>query len=139
MRIFTSYGPPVKERHYYARREALIDKAVRQLVGENPGEGGRYITVWAPRQCGKTWIMNEVTHRIAHDGRFHVLKLELEHLKMTRDPDRIVSKIGEEIARYLKSSTRFVAPPRKAGLGGPASRPGSRDYESQIVSAENIY
>ena len=35
------------------------------------------------------------------DDRFHVLKLELEHLKMETDADEIVEDIADTIIRYL--------------------------------------
>lgn len=59
MRTFVSYGPVDVDAHYYAPRTALIDFAYHQLLGENPERGGHYVTVWAPRQTGKTWIMQQ--------------------------------------------------------------------------------
>jgi hypothetical protein len=64
MRHFSSYGPLDTESNYYAPREELIEQAYNQLTGENPKWGGHYITVWAPRQCGKTWIMQEMIDKI---------------------------------------------------------------------------
>ncbi len=102
MRKFSSYGPVSKSLHYHVPREDLIQKGITQLLGESPDEeGGHYITVWAPRQCGKTWIMNETLHRLGKDERFHVLKLELEDLKTTEDVDEIISSIAEEIVEDL--------------------------------------
>lgn len=97
MRKFSSYGPIVNTSEYYAPREELIEKAYINLIGENPAEGGHYFTVWAPRQTGKTWIMQQVLHRLKKDSRFHVLKINLEILK-----DR--EKVGDIIsilARYI--------------------------------------
>jgi predicted AAA+ superfamily ATPase len=34
---------------------------MQQLLGDDPNKGGHYITIWAPRQTGKTWIMQEVS------------------------------------------------------------------------------
>ncbi len=102
MRKFSSYGPVDKDLHYYVPREDLIQNACRQLVGDDPEKGGHYITVWAPRQCGKTWTLNEVFWRLKEDHRFHVLKMELEHLKMTEDRDVIVHTISQEIIDRLK-------------------------------------
>ncbi|MCP4696847.1 MAG: hypothetical protein GY862_08355, partial [Gammaproteobacteria bacterium] len=42
--------------HYHVPRLELADFAYRQLLGD-PDEGGHYITVWDPRQTGKTWLM----------------------------------------------------------------------------------
>jgi len=50
MRKFDSLRPVNTKLHYYVPRDALIEQAYTQLVGENPDEGGHYITVWAPRQ-----------------------------------------------------------------------------------------
>jgi hypothetical protein len=60
MRTFSSYGPVDIDLHYYVPRQGLIDRACVQLVGGNPDKGGHYITVWAPRQRGKTWVMQQV-------------------------------------------------------------------------------
>ncbi len=102
MRKFSSYGAVSKSLHYYVPREALIQRAYTQLIGESPDEeGGHYITVWAPRQCGKTWIMREVLWSLMSDDRFRVMKLNLEHLKMAEDTDDIVSTIAGQITEKL--------------------------------------
>ncbi len=101
MRKFSSYGPVDTSLYYYVPRKELIERSRTQLLGENPNKSGHYITIWAPRQAGKTWIMNQVLWDLAKDGRFDVLKLELEHLKMTEDTDRIASNIAKKIIRYL--------------------------------------
>ncbi len=101
MRKFSSYGPVIPKLHYHVPREELIGKGCFQLTGENFDEGGHYITVWAPRQCGKSWVMNRTMWRLAEDKRFHVLKLELENLKTVKDADEIAAGIGGDIIRYL--------------------------------------
>lgn len=63
MRRFSSYGPLDTDLHYYAPRKELIAKTYTELVGDHPGKGGYYITVWAPQQTGKTWIMHRVKER----------------------------------------------------------------------------
>ncbi len=102
MRKFSSYGAVSKSLHYYVPREELIQRAYTQLIGESPDEeGGHYITVWAPRQCGKTWIMREVLWSLMSDDRFRVMKLNLEHLKMAEDTDDIVSTIAGQITEKV--------------------------------------
>ncbi len=109
MRKFSSYGSVSKKLHYYVPREELITQACRQLVGEDMDDGGHYITIWAPRQCGKSWIMREVLWRLWEDDRFHVLKLNLEHLKMMKDADRIAAAIGEDLIRKLNIENASVS------------------------------
>ncbi len=111
MRKFSSYGPVDKDLNFYVPRKEMIDKAVDRLIGEDPEKGGHYITVWAPRQCGKTWIMNEVLFRLAEDDRFCVLKLELEYLKMQDDVDRILKSVAKSLIKYLNLEEQDIIIP----------------------------
>ncbi|MCP4404854.1 MAG: hypothetical protein GY801_47080 [bacterium] len=63
-RKFSSYGQVNRNLHYYTPRTALIEKASRGLLGDSPDEGGHYLTVWAPRQAGKSSVMLEVMRRL---------------------------------------------------------------------------
>lgn len=101
MRKFSSYGPVDKDMHFFVPREELVQKACTELIGENPEKGGHYITVWAPRQTGKTWIMRDVLWRLWDDERFHAVKLSMEYLKTVEDPDEIAQSIGKDIGEYL--------------------------------------
>jgi Cdc6-like AAA superfamily ATPase len=106
MRRFSSYGPVNIKLLYYALREKLIENAYINLVGEAPDEGGHYFTVWAPRQTGKTWIMQQILHRLGKVPRFRVLKINLESLKDKKEPgeiiDTIARKIGEGLDKTIK-------------------------------------
>jgi hypothetical protein len=104
MRKFSSYGPIDIDLHYYVPRQALIDTAVAHLVGEDPQKGGHYITVWAPRQRGKSWILHRAVWQIRGDPRyagFDVLKINLEHLKQERNTDSVVQWIASDILKKL--------------------------------------
>ena len=104
MRKFSSYGPVDTDLHYYVPRQALIEQAVDHLVGEDPEKGGHYITVWAPRQRGKSWIMQQAMWQLHSDPRyagFDVLKINLEHLKLERDVNSIVQWLAQEILEKL--------------------------------------
>ena len=74
MRTFSSYGPVNAKLHYYAPRKELLDLGYRQLVSNTPEEGGHYITVWAPRQTGKSWALREILFLLKKDDTFDVLK-----------------------------------------------------------------
>ena len=72
IRKFSSYGPISINQHYYTPRQNLINQAYQQLTGDNPQEGGHYITVWAPRQRGKTWLLQQVVQKIKAQGNFTI-------------------------------------------------------------------
>lgn len=97
MRRFSSYGPVNPTLHYYAPREHLIDTAYSNLVGEAPAEGGHYITVWAPRQCGKTWIIQEIVEKIKQTGRYEVAIISMERAKEVKDEKKILDILIEKL------------------------------------------
>jgi hypothetical protein len=101
MRKFSSYGPPNNKLHYYAPRKALLANVLTQLKSDEPDEGGHYITVWAPRQTGKTWIMREVVLTLKQDSQFDVVILSLQHLSMTTDVNRVAQLIALEFMEQL--------------------------------------
>jgi len=100
MRRFSSYGSPSKKSHYYAPRKALIANALRQLKGEED-EGGHYITVWAPRQTGKTWVMQEVVSTIKQDAKFDVVLLSLQFLYEENDVNIVAQLFALELVEKL--------------------------------------
>ncbi|MCP4156594.1 MAG: AAA family ATPase [bacterium] len=113
MRRFFSYGPLNPKIHYYSPREALITKAYNQLLGENPEEGGHYITVWAPRQTGKSWLMMQLALRLQNNPDFQLVHIPLEHLKLETDPAKILSTIAEELGDALGKDFTGVDDQRK--------------------------
>jgi len=98
MRKFSSYGPPNNKLHYYAPRETLITNAIMQLKGELPDEGGHYMTIWAPRQTGKTWIMREVFLKLQQETQFDVVILGLQFLDGVTDVNR-VAQLNKKVGR----------------------------------------
>ena len=63
MRTFSSYGPVNCKKNFYIPRKELIKTCIKTLV-DDPDEGGRYFTIWGPRQTGKTWVMQQVIDEI---------------------------------------------------------------------------
>jgi hypothetical protein len=103
MRRFCSYGPLDTEEHFYAPRTELIQRACTQLVGTNPQKSGHYMTVWAPRQTGKTWLMQQILFQLQKDDRFDVIKINLETLRDKTEVPEILSRIllylGEKLGK----------------------------------------
>ncbi|MCP4344499.1 MAG: hypothetical protein GY795_03110 [Desulfobacterales bacterium] len=105
MRKFSSYGPINAKLHYHVLREELVSNTYTQLVGEILEEGGHYITIWAPRQAGKTWIMQQVVKRIREQGDLEVAIISMQSAK-TETTDQgvleiLVRKMGKWFERKL--------------------------------------
>ncbi len=121
MRKFSSYGPIDIEFNYYVPREQLIDQACQQLLGEDTNKGGHYITVWAPRQTGKSWVMLEAIYRLKANEAFEVAILSMQSTKNANDEESIldilVMRLKEwfrrdfpQITSFKQLSTLFSAP-----------------------------
>lgn len=113
MRTFSSYGPIDTDENYYVPRRALIDSAYRQLVGEQPHKDGHYITVWAPRQAGKSWLMQQVLFRLREQPEFDVLKLNLENLQQETDLLLILDDIARQICERLDKPVTALQNPKE--------------------------
>jgi len=85
IRKFHSYESVDTDIHYYVPREELIEQGYSHLLGDTPQRGGHYITVWAPRQTGKSWIMREIVDRIRKIGDFEVAILTMQSAKTAKN------------------------------------------------------
>ncbi|MCP4397786.1 MAG: hypothetical protein GY801_10870, partial [bacterium] len=97
MRKFSSYGQLNTKQHYYAPRTALIEKAYTQLIGEQPEEGGHYITVWAPRQAGKSTILLEAAKKLRRHEEYDVVLITMESAKYEQDPFVVLRMFVREL------------------------------------------
>jgi hypothetical protein len=97
MRRFSSYGPIIPSEHYHAPRTELIEKGLVRLTGKNLREGGQCITVWAPRQCGKTWVMQEVGQKLKTSDEYHVGIFSLESLEKEKKLKEVLTVFVERM------------------------------------------
>jgi hypothetical protein len=109
MRTFSSYGPIDKDNHYYAPRIALLEDACQQLIGEDPTKGGHYITVWAPRQTGKTWLMQQVMERLRAQGDFEVAILTMQFARNVQDEQVVLRVLTDGLSRWFRRDFPTIA------------------------------
>ncbi len=102
MRKFFSYGQVNTKLYYYAPREELINKAYTALLGEQPEEGGHYITVWAPRQTGKSWVMLQVINRLKVLEQFDVAILTMESAKNASSEQSALTIFCQELSLWFR-------------------------------------
>ncbi len=90
MRTFSSYGPISIKTNYYVPRTELIERTYEELIGIEQEEGGHYITVWAPRQTGKTWALLQIIKKIRSEGQFEVQYISMGFLKDVQSSDEML-------------------------------------------------
>jgi hypothetical protein len=71
-------------------------------VGEDPGEGGHYITVWAPRQCGKTWIMQEAVQKIKKENEYEVGIMSMEPAKKVKKEKEVIEVFSQKLTELFQ-------------------------------------
>jgi len=102
MRKFSSYGQININQHYYAPRTALIEGASTQLLGENPEEGGHYMTVWAPRQTGKSSVILEATKELKQYEEFDVALITMQSAKNVHAGEEVIDLFLRELSYPLE-------------------------------------
>lgn len=108
MRHFCSYGPVDCRYHFCVEREELVAHTVEQLVGI-PEKGGHYFTIWAPRQTGKTWLMEQMREEIPrrYPDQFTVFDFSfggLREMGFSLSDDVDASNFPRRLGRLLQSA-----------------------------------
>jgi predicted AAA+ superfamily ATPase len=69
MREFNTSGANNPDIHFTVMREAQLQQALEQIIRPEDPKGGRYFTLYAPRQTGKTTFVEQlVKHHTYHFG-----------------------------------------------------------------------
>ncbi len=102
MRRFSSYGPIDIDEHYYVPRNELLEIGYTQLTGENPEKGGHYFTVWAPRQTGKTWMMQELVRRLKQTDEYHVGIISMQPAKKKASEEKVLEILLDKMTQIFK-------------------------------------
>ncbi len=108
MRNFSSYGPINTKLHYYAPRKRLVQYACNQLTGRIVEEGGHYITVWAPRQTGKTWVMQQVMQKIKDSQKFDVGIVSMQSGKTITTDAEILALFVKKLNKWFKKDLPVI-------------------------------
>ena len=108
MRKFFSYGQLDTDLHYYVPRTGLIEKAYTRLLGEHPEKGGHYITVWAPRQSGKSWVMLQVTEKLKTLQQFDIAILTMESAKQETSGEIVLEIFCKELQRWFRRDLPII-------------------------------
>ncbi|MBI3960726.1 MAG: ATP-binding protein [Chloroflexi bacterium] len=100
MRFFNTSGPCIPEEHYTLMREALV------MQGQALVDNGRFFTIFAPRQSGKTTYFQLLFRRLAQQGYVPVW-VSFEGMK-SADSVEFYTLFGHELQRELKRQLPLV-------------------------------
>jgi len=80
MRYFNTSGPCDPQKHYTVLRQELISQGLDRV------RRGRYITIFAPRQAGKTTFLRLLMEELGKEGEVKPIRISFENLKNVAKP-----------------------------------------------------
>lgn len=123
MREFHSYEGIDPDIHYYTPREELIERAYQSLLGTKPESNGHYITVWGPRQSGKSWVMRQTVRRFKAQNSaetehpFEVAILSMQSARPESPPTDVLELLVTQLKIGFKRDFPMISDWREvAGL-----------------------
>jgi len=102
MREFNTFGPVHPHYHYHVNRVA-VKAALREKV-----EKGRYMTLNAARQTGKTTLFRELIEELEATGDYFGILLDFEQLA-DFSGERFYERLSQALSRWQQSE-KSVAP-----------------------------
>ena len=112
MRRFHSYGPVNARSHFCVPRTNLVDHCLNSLIGGMDAEGGHYFTIWAPRQTGKTWLMQQARKRIdaEYPDQFNLGMMSMQGISFITD-NPVVEFLTKIPKLFLDTFSMRMKPP----------------------------
>ncbi len=95
MREFNTSGPCNPARHYTVMREALMASSLEKV------KKGRYFTLFAPRQAGKTTFFKLLLNQLEKEGDLTTVWISFENLK-TASKEEFYQELNHELHRGLE-------------------------------------
>ena len=111
MRYFNTHGPVNEAEHYVVSRDVLLADLVTQI------ERGKYFTIFAPRQMGKTTLLRRLRAALEEQGGYLPVTLSFENYE-TASPQEFLrgfwTEFGQGILNFLQiHDPSTVAPTQK--------------------------
>lgn len=103
MRYFNTSGPCDPREHYTVMRRELIAE------GRAKVHRGRYLTIFAPRQAGKTTYFKLLLSELRKEGAYTPIWISFENLQNATKP-QFYEKVGHELRRSLAHEAVELAP-----------------------------
>ena len=105
MRYFNTSGPCNPAEHYTVLRRELIASGMEKV------RRGKYLTIFAPRQAGKTTFLHMLWQELLKEGQYTPLQISFENLKnLSRDQfyEDLDQALSRELMKYGLQSPRSI-------------------------------
>ena len=99
MRYFNTHGPVEVEKHYVVSRQGLADELKTQI------DQGKYFTIFAPRQMGKTTLLRKLNEMLAEDPDYLPIPISFERYEswsVTDFMDSVANLIEYHIIKHYR-------------------------------------
>ena len=109
MRYFNTHGPVEADQHYVVSRQDLIDKLSVQI------DQGKYFTIFAPRQMGKTTLLRKLDEMLAANPDYLPIPLSFERYETWAEA-QFLNHFGKLISYYLNEALQANSHPQLAQI-----------------------
>ena len=104
MRYFNTLGPVNDKEHYVVPRSELVAELVAQI------EQGRYFTIYAPRQMGKTTLLRQVQESLGQRPNYLPVPLSLGDYE-TLPADEFLPAFWSKLSNHIVAALQATAHP----------------------------
>jgi AAA-like domain len=109
MRYFNTHGPVEIDQHYVVSRQWLLDQLSSQI------DQGKYFTIFAPRQMGKTTLLRKLDEMMAANPAYLPIPLSFERYE-TWAEEQFLNHFGRLLAYYLNEGFQARQHPQRAQI-----------------------
>jgi len=102
MRKFNCTGPCYPDEHYYIRRDKVMEK-VKRMIDE-----GAYFVVYAPRQMGKTTLLENMLFELERENSDFVGILVDFEIYKSQTPEAFYENFSEKLTEQLFKRCREI-------------------------------
>ncbi|MFZ4661508.1 MAG: AAA-like domain-containing protein [Caldilineaceae bacterium] len=123
MRYFNTHGPVDVAQHYVVTRQLLIDKLSAQI------DQGKYFTIFAPRQMGKTTLLRNLDEMLAANPLYLPIPLSFERFE-SWSVTAFLDEVGELIAYHINQALQKSGHPQTQAIDLLLKEQPPRSYQA---------
>ncbi len=131
MRRFNYTGPVYEDEHYVVKRHQLYVDFKKSI------DQGRYFTIFAPRQMGKTTFLKDVIRNINKDNYYIGINLDFERYRPF-DNKKFYTTMHREFCRAIAIRLSVINCPQSESISTEISSEQVIDNESFFLFVEKL-